>query len=100
MERLPQDRGDNEKGIVYAANEARFAAANYSEPLTAFTVGWKDRENVEEMLDFVAPAIAVGKRFEFKRSENGEAFLSEVDDVRAVGSAFKRVDFSGSSVME
>jgi hypothetical protein len=100
MERLPQDRGDNEKGVVCAANEARFTAANYSEPLTAFTVGWKDRENVEEMLNFVAPAISVGKRFEFKRAENGEAFLSEVDDVRAVGSAFKRVDFSGNSVME
>jgi hypothetical protein len=51
------------------------------------------------MLDFLAPPIPVGKRFEFKKSENGEAFLSEDDDVRAVGAAFKRIDFSGTSVM-
>ncbi|MDR2667617.1 MAG: hypothetical protein LBB38_01055 [Puniceicoccales bacterium] len=99
MELLPQDIGNNEIGIVCAANESRFSAANYSEPLTAFTVGWRDREDIEGMLDFLAPAIPVGKRFEFKKSENGEAFLSEDDDVRAVGAAFKRVDFSGTSVM-
>jgi hypothetical protein len=100
MEQLPQDMGNNARGVVCAANESRFTAANYSEPLTAFSVGWKDGESLEEMLNFVAPAVAVGKRFEFKKSENGEAFLSEGDDVRAVGAAFKRVEFSGSSVME
>ncbi|MDR1436337.1 MAG: hypothetical protein LBI39_03995 [Puniceicoccales bacterium] len=99
MELLPQDFGNNEKGIVCAANESRFSAANYSEPLTAFTVGWRDREDIEGMLNFVAPAIHVGKRFEFKRGENVEAFLSEDDDVRAIGASFKRVEFSGSSVM-
>jgi hypothetical protein len=96
---LPQDGENNEKGVVHAANEARFTSSNYSEPLTAFTVGWKDPENIESLLDFIAPAIHVGKRFEFKKSDNGEAFLSESDDVRAIGSAFKRVEFSGSSVM-
>lgn len=96
---LPFDDGNNEKGIVHVANESRFMAANYSEPLTTFTVGWKDPENIEELLNFVAPIIHVGKRFEFKKSNNDEAFLSENDDVRAVGASFKRVDFSGGGVM-
>jgi hypothetical protein len=96
---LPADGGNLEKGVVHAANEARFTSANYSEPLTTFTVGWRDPENIENLLNFVAPVIHVGKRFEFKKTDSGEAFLSESDDVRAIGSAFKRVEFSGSSVM-
>lgn len=96
---LPLDDGNNEKGIVYAANEARFSAANYSEPLTTFTVGWQDPENTLELLDFIAPVIHVGKRFEFKKATENEAFLSETDDIRAIGSAFKRIEFTGSSVM-
>jgi hypothetical protein len=99
MEIFPMDRGDNEKGVVCVANESRFNSANYSEPLTAFTVGWKDGENMEDLLNFIAPIVHVGKRFEFKKADNVQAFLSETDDVRAVGSAFKTVDFSGTSVM-
>jgi hypothetical protein len=98
-ELLPADLGNNEGGLVCAANESRFTAANYSEPLTTFTVGWKDPESIEGLLNFIAPVIHVGKRFEFKKMDNGDAFLSESDDVRAIGSAFKRIEFSGSSVM-
>ncbi|MDR2677767.1 MAG: hypothetical protein LBB26_04400 [Puniceicoccales bacterium] len=99
IEILPSDGENNEKGVVCAANESRFTSANYSEPLTAFTVGWKDPENIEDLLNFIAPVIHVGKRFEFKKSDNEQAFLSESDDVRAIGSAFKTVDFTGTSVM-
>lgn len=87
-------------GEVVVANESRFNSTHYSEPLTAFTVGWQDPENLEAMLDFVAPRVPVGRRFEFKRADNAEAFYSETDDVRAIGSAFKRVEYSGSSVNE
>lgn len=85
-------------GEIAAANESRFNAAHYSEPLTAFTVGWKDPESLDELLDFVAPRVQVGRRFEFKRATNAEAFFSEADDVRAVGSAFKRVEYTGDTV--
>lgn len=88
-----------QKGVIYVANEARFSAANFSEPLTAFSIGWKDPENIEDLLDFVAPAVPVGKRFEFKKGSEKEAFFTEEDDVRAIGASFKRVEFSGSSVM-
>lgn len=87
-----------ELGTVCAANESRFSASHFSEALTAFSVGWKDPENTEGLLNFIAPAVQVGRRFEYKKSSNAENFFTEADDIRAIGSTFKRIDFSGSSV--
>jgi hypothetical protein len=92
--------GRNEPGLICAANEARFTAANYSEPLTSYTVGWKDPEDVDGILQRLFPEIQVARRFEFKKATNAEEFLSEVDDIRAIGAPFKRVEFSGSTVNE
>jgi hypothetical protein len=90
--------GQNPAGIICAANEARFTSTHYSEPLTAYTVGWRDPENIDAFLDEMFPAVPVGRRFEFKQGDNDEAFLSESDDIRQIGSAFKRVEYKGSSV--
>ncbi|MDR0590772.1 MAG: hypothetical protein LBG09_02900 [Puniceicoccales bacterium] len=95
---LPKDDGFQSYGTVCAANESRFTAANYSEPLTAFTIGWKNREEIESLLNFVAPVVNVARRFEFKVGDPDQAFLSETDDIRSIGSAFKRVEFTGTSV--
>ena len=89
-----------ENANIITANENRFTAGNYSEALTAFTTGWIDPDNIAKLLDFIAPPIPVGRRFEFKRSDNAQAFYSESDDVRAVGSEFKRVRYDGESVNE
>lgn len=100
-ERLPMDTGgDIQSGVIHAANEARFTSQNYSEPLTQYTVGWKDPEDLDSLLDAIAPSVPVGRRFEFKSATNAEAFLSETDDVRAIGSNFKRVEYTGSTVNE
>ena len=85
---------------IISANENRFSAGNYSEALTAFTVGWVDPENTAKILDFIAPPIPVGRRFEFKKSDNAQAFYSESDDVRAIGAECKRVSYAGESVNE
>lgn len=98
VEVLPKDDGFQECGLVCAANESRFTASTYSEPLTAFTVGWKDPEHIEDLLNFVAPMIPVAKRFEFKVSNNEQCFMSETDDIRSIGSSFKRVEFVGTSI--
>lgn len=95
---IPLDDGNPAPGSIVAANEARFTSAHYSEPLTAYTVGWKDPEDLSGLLDFIAPPISVGRRFEFKKADNAEAFYSESDDVRAIGSAFKRVEYTGTTV--
>lgn len=79
------------------ANEARLESRYFQEGLTTYVLGWRDQNNIEELLNFVAPPVQVGRRFEFKKSENAEEFLSEADDERAIGSAFKRVEYKGSS---
>lgn len=92
--------GNLESGVIYAANEARFSSANFSQPLTAYSVGWTDPDKLDVLLEQLAPSVEVSRRFEFKSATNAEAFLSETDDIRAIGSAFKRVEYTGSSVNE
>lgn len=97
---IDQGTGRNAPGLICAVNEARFTSANYSEPLTAYTVGWKDPEDLQALIDRLFPSIEVARRFEFKKADNAEAFLSEADDIRAIGSPFKRVEYKGSTVNE
>lgn len=82
---------------MIASNESRLEAAHYSEALTAFTVGWRDPAGLDQLLDFVAPPVMVGRRFEYKSADNAEAFFSESDDARAIGATFKRVEYRGTS---
>lgn len=97
---LPRDDGAPEPGQICLANEARFNSAFFSTPLTAYAAGWRDNQQIESILDFIAPPIQTGRRFEFKRADNSEAFLSELDDFRAIGADFKRVEYKGSSAVE
>jgi hypothetical protein len=92
------DRGyrDNQ---VFFANDSRFLESYYNEPLTNYLVGWRDPNNIEETLQFFAPAVPVGRRFEWKAAVNAEEFLSEtVDDARAIGADFKAVKYTGTDV--
>src|SRR5882762_2681064 len=93
---MPRDTGNLVPGEVYLSNESRFAEGYYSEPLTTYLVGWKDPANIEATLDFLAPPVqAPGRLFEFKQLIDAEEFLSETDDVRAIGADFKRVEYRG-----
>ena len=94
---LERDNGQIRPGQMCLANESRFNAAFFSEPLTAYATGWRDPNNIEALLDFVASPVQVGRRFEYKLAENAEAFLSDQDDFRAIGADFKRLEFKGSS---
>lgn len=85
-------------GVIYAANDSRFVATNYNTPLTAYTLGWRDPDNVDALLDQIAPPIDSAERFTFKIADNAESFLSESDDIRPIGSAFKRVEYTGKEV--
>ena len=99
---LALDRGPglNPAGVICAANEARFTSGFYSEQLTGYTVGWKDPENIDAILQALFPEVAVGRRFDFKKALNAEAFLSETDDLRPIGSPFKRVEYKGTSASD
>lgn len=80
------------------ANDERFERSAYSEALTAFAMGWQDSEPLVSLLDYIAPKVPVGRRFEFRRADHSESFLTEVDDIRAEGASFKRVAYSGDSI--
>jgi hypothetical protein len=87
------------QGRKILANEERFTASYYSEPLTTYAVGWTDPEDLDKLIDFIAPRVPVGRRFEFKSAVNVEAFLSELNDDRPIGSEFKEIEFKGSTVL-
>lgn len=99
---LGRDEGPNTNpvNLICAANEARFTSTHYSEPLTAYTLGWKDPENIDQLIQEIFPEVTVGRRFEFKSALNAEAFLSEADDIRAIGSPFKRIEYKGTTTNE
>ena len=99
-ERLPQDSGNNPAGQICLANEARFTSSFASEPLTNYATGWIDTNNIEKTLDFLFPPVQAPRRFEFKKADNAEAFLSEADDQRAIGADFKHVEYKGTTAME
>lgn len=82
-------------------NDSLFLESYYSEALTNFSTGWRDANNIEDTLQFIAPAVPVGRRFEWKAATNAEEFLSElVDDQRAIGADFKVVKYSGTDVTD
>lgn len=94
------DHGDDSisNGQVFLANEARFTSRSFSEHLTNYAVNWSERENIEATLDFLFPPVRVNRRFDWKKGVNAEAFLSETDDVRAIGGDFKFVEYTQGSV--
>lgn len=85
----------NPVGLVCAANESRFVSGHYSEALTALTIGWKDPEDILAVLNRLFPTVRVSRRFSFRKANNAQSFLIDIDDVRAIGSPFKRVEYSG-----
>lgn len=96
------DTGSGYKaGQILFANDARFTETYFSEPLTNYIVGWRDPNDIAARLDFIAPKVEVGRRFEWKAAVNAEEFLSEiVDDQRAIGSDFKTVQYTGTDVQD
>ena len=90
------DAHDLRPGSIALVNESRLVSATYNESLTQFTVGYRDPENLLAAVDYIAPPIAVGRRFDWKKTSSDKDFLTETDDERAIGSGFKRVEYGGS----
>ena len=94
---VPQDRGDSNRSEgIYAANESRYIESTFSEPLTAFAVGYQDPGQLQELLDFISPPVVTTRRFEYLKWTNAEEFQAETnnEDIRAIGADFKRVEYT------
>jgi hypothetical protein len=99
---IQRDQGHGyQPGQILFANDARFTETFFSEPLTNYAVGWRDPNDIEGTLQFVAPAVPVGRRFEWKKATNAEEFLSEtIDDQRSAGADFKHVEYTAADVTD
>jgi hypothetical protein len=82
---------------IFIANEAVFTQQYFDEPLTTYAVGWRDPNNIDQTLEFFAPETPAPRRFTYKEWINIEEFLAEgtYDDLRAIGSEFPTVKFTG-----
>jgi hypothetical protein len=83
---------------VEEANSGLFDGAHLSEPLTNYAVGWRDESGLDEALNFFAPEVPVGMRFEYKQFDNADDFETDTDDARAIGADFKQIIEGGTTV--
>lgn len=97
---MPGDPSNARSGRIYGlANDANFDAAHLSEPLTEYAVGIPDRDRLQETLDTIAPAVPVGRRFEYLEHNERAAFQQDADDdsdIREIGGEFKTVSSKGT----
>ncbi len=80
-------------GEICAANEGRFDSTYFDEPLTNYATGIVDRDPLQELLDFYAPACNVPRRFKYRTFDfAGEMLRDEGgEDIRAIGADFAKV---------
>jgi len=95
---LVDSGGVFQPGVIAAANASRFTETFFDEPLTTYAVGFKDPNDIEATLEFFAPMTPTPERFTYKTTSSAEEFLSDADDIRAIGAPFKVVPYSGSEV--
>lgn len=84
--------------LVCLANAASFGDTFFSEPLTTFAQGWRDPTDIAGELEFIAPVVEVGRKFQFRKFASANDFMIDSDDERAIGADFKKVSFSGEIV--
>lgn len=93
---LPFDDGRQGPGVIALANDTRFAESYFNRPVTTYALGrWDKVVDINAELEFFAPPTQVPRRFTYAEFVNAEDFLSEnVDDQRAIGGDFKRVEYT------
>jgi hypothetical protein len=94
MSHDPEFSGKKEE--ISRLNASSIVQGSFSEPLTTYATGWQDGGNIiQTELDFFAPSVQVGRRFEYLENINWEAFLAgSEEDLRAIGGDFKSVKYN------
>lgn len=102
MAMAPAPEFDGVKEKICELNASRIVQGSFSEPLTTYATGWRDHGDIiAKELAFFAPAVQVGRRFEFLENINWEAYLSDAsaDDLRASGSDFRQVEYNSKKTL-
>ncbi len=86
-------------GKIEAFNDA-IGDTHFSEPLTNYAVGWRDPNDLDQLLSDLAPEVQVNRRFEFRQFINADEFLLDTDDERNPGASFKEVRYTSSLVTD
>ena len=84
---------------VTEANASLLDQAFFSEPLTNYTVGFKDEDDLDAALEFFAPAVPVSRKFTYGVFDNAEQFLSEDDDARPMRADFREMEYTSTKVL-
>lgn len=89
-------------GRITAYNASLFDQSNFSEELTGYAVGYKDPEDIEATLEFVAPETPSPRKAEYATYKSAEEFLSTLldDDLRAIGGDFPTLKFTSGKVIK
>ena len=87
-------------GVLAVANENRFVSSNFSDPLTEFVAAimGTDLASLQAELNVMAPPVRSARRFEYRKAADGLSFLSDLDDERAIGADFRRLEHKGEMV--
>ncbi len=86
---VPAYSGGAEPSLIQGANASLVSGAHYTESLTGFSNGIVDNSGIDEALNFVAPEVPAGRKFEYKRQEARADFEVDADDRREIGQDFK-----------
>jgi len=79
--------------VVHAAS---FENTHFSQPLTTYSVGWRDPANLRAMRQFLFPDVQVPRFFQFMQADAGKDFVIESDLDRAAGADFTRIEWTGT----
>jgi hypothetical protein len=96
----PEASGKFENDRIEEANASLLDSTNLSEALTNYAVGWRDESGLDEALNFFAPEVPVGMRFEYRQFNNADDFENDTDDARAIYAGFKEVIEGGTTVQD
>lgn len=90
----PAYNPDSAHGTVSRINADLLTEGTYQESLTTYAVGYPVG-TLEADVEFLAPAVQVARRFDYKAFSNPEAFFSDTDeDLRSIGADFKEVEYT------
>lgn len=80
-------------------NDANFDAGHLSEPLTEYIRGVPDTDNLQAVIDAIAPMVPAGRRFSYLQHNELAAFQDDSGDdadIRQIGGSFKAVSNKGT----